>query len=84
MICPTWRDTLAPLVRYDEFGFPSSAVSWAARAMVFLLLRDTAPDYADLPVTVVAADDPIDPPPNSLVVDMGKLLRQARQDARQQ
>ena len=72
-----WQDTLAPLVRYDEFGFPSSA-SWAARAMVFLLLCDT--DYADLPVTVVAANDRIDPPPDSLVVDMGKLLRQAQRD----
>ena len=32
----------------------------------------------------VAADDPIDPPPDSLVVDMGKLLRQAQRDDRQQ
>ena len=23
VVCSTWRDTLAPLVRYDEFGFPS-------------------------------------------------------------
>ena len=35
-----------------------------------------------LPVTVVAADDPIDPPPDSLVVDMGKLLRQAQRSTR--
>lgn len=79
VICPTWRATLAPLVRYDEFGYPSSA-SWGARSMVFLLLRDISPDYAHLPVTTVAADSPIEPPPGSLVVDMRKLLRQAQGD----
>ena len=80
VICSTWRDTLAPLVRYDEFGFPSSAVSWAARAMVFLLLRDMAPDYAHLPITVVSADDPIEPSSDSLVVDMRNLRLQAQRD----
>ena len=78
VICSTWRDTLAPLVRYDEFGFPSSAVSWAARAMVFLLLRDMAPGYAHLPITVVSADDPIEPSLDSLVVDMRNLRLQAQ------
>ena len=48
--------------------------------MMFFLLREMTPDYTHLPVTVVAADDPIDPPPDSLVVDMGKLLRQAQRD----
>ena len=82
VVCSTWQDTLAPLVRYDEFGFPSSAASWAPASMVFLLLREMTPDYTHLPVTVVAADDSIDPPPDSLVVDMGKLLRQAQRSTR--
>ena len=78
VVCSTRQDTLAPLVRYGEFGFPSSAASWAPASMVFFLLREMTPDYTHLPVTVVAADDPIDPPPDSLIVDMGKLLRQAQ------
>ena len=82
VICSTWRDTLAPLVRYDEFGFPSSATSWTASAMVFLLLREMAPDYAHLPITVVSADAPIEPPPDSLVVDMRNLRLQAQRDDR--
>ena len=80
VIRPGWQDTLAPLVRYDEFGLPSSFAPWTPGSMIFLLLRDIAPDYAHLPVTHVAGDDPIDPPPDSLVVDMGKLLRQAQRD----
>ena len=74
-----WGDTLAPLVRH-EFGRPSSVGAWAPDAMVYLLLREIAPDSADLPVMVVAADEPIDAPPGSLVVDMGTLLRQAQRD----
>ena len=78
-----WQDTLAPLVRYDEFGLPSSSSAWAPAPMIFLLLRVIAPDYIHLPITTVAADDPIDLPPGSLVVDMGTLLRQAQRDDRQ-
>ena len=69
LIRPNWRDTLAPLVRYDEFGARSST-SWAARSMVFFLLREIAPEQVHLPVTIVSADDPLEPPPDSLVVDM--------------
>ena len=80
VIRPGWQDTLAPLVKYDEFGLPSSFPAWAPASMVFLLLREMTPDYTHLPVTVVAADDPIDPPPDSLVMDMSSLLRQAQRD----
>ena len=75
LIRPNWRDTLAPLVRYDEFGSRSSA-SWAAHSMVFLLLREIAPEQVHLPVTVVPPDDPLEPPPDSLVIDMrtGRLF----------
>jgi len=76
-----WQDTLAPPVRYDEFGLPSSSHPvLVPDRMVFLLLRDIAPCHAHLPVTVVAADDPIDPPPDSLVVDMRNLRLQAQRD----
>lgn len=82
VIRPTRRNTLAPLVRYDEFGHPSSVSKWTPAPMVFLLLRDMAPDYAHLLISSVAADDPIEPPPNRLVVDMRKLSFQARRDDR--
>ncbi len=81
VIRPGWQNTLAPLVRYDEFGLPSSShAALVPRDMVFLLLRDMIPDYAHLPVTHVAAGGPIDPPPGSLVMDMSSLLRQAQRN----
>lgn len=83
VIRPGWQDTLAPLVKYDEFGLPSSFAPWTPGPMAFLLLRDMIPDYAHLPVTHVAADGPIDPPPDSLVMDMSSLLRQAQRNDRQ-
>ncbi len=68
-----WQDTLAPPVRYDEFGLPSSFPDWGALGMVSLLLRELAPDSAHLPVISVAADGRITPPPDSLVVDMRRM-----------
>ena len=81
VIRPAWQDTLAPLARYDEFGRPSSAMRpWTAGFMVALLLRDMAPAQAHLPITAVSADEPIAPPPDSLVVDMRNLRLQAQRD----
>lgn len=69
-----WQDTLAPPARYDEFGLPSSyAAAFVPSSMMFLLLREMAPEHAHLPVVHVAADGPIEPPPGSIVVDMRKL-----------
>ena len=83
VIRPAWWETLAPLVRYDEFGRPSSLVRpWTVRHMVVVLLRAMAPDHAALPVTAVFADDPIDPPPDSLVIDMRNLRLQAQRNDR--
>ena len=82
VIRPAWRETLAPLVRYDEFGLPSASRLRTASHMVVVLLREMAPDHAALPVTAVFAYDPIDPPPDSLVVDMRNLRLQAQRDDR--
>ncbi len=68
-----WQDTLAPLTRYDEFGIPSSSAAWGPKPIVSLLLREMAPEQIHLPVAVVSADDPIEPPSDTLVVDMRGL-----------
>lgn len=39
-IIPTWYETLAPAAYYDEFGRPSSARPYVAKAMVRLLQRE--------------------------------------------
>ena len=76
----TWRDTLAPLVRYDEFGLPSSCTAWAPAPVVHLLLHEIAPEQVHLPITSVSADGSIHPPPDSLVVDMRNLRLQAQRN----
>jgi Glucosyl transferase GtrII len=74
IICARWQDSIAPGVRYDEFGIPSSAQSWSPRAMAYLLLREMNLGRTSMPIEVAPADGPVNPPPDTLVVDMHKLL----------
>ena len=53
-----------------EFSIPSSYPEWNPRPMVFLLLREMFPEYSHIPVRSVGAGDVMEPPPDSLVVDM--------------
>ena len=64
------RDTFAPLL-WREFGRPSMRFS---RHMAILLLRELAPEHADLPIEGVRRNDPNrrPPPPDILVVDVWK------------
>ena len=72
LILPTREDTFAPLRRL-EYGQPSAQVVSVARAMVRLVLRETAPAYSGIPVTTARFDEPATPPPGSLVVDLREL-----------
>ena len=69
---PTPEATFAPL-RQLEVGRPSSHVRASLQAMVFLVLRETAPAYAHLPVIPVRPHDPLTPLPDSLVLDLRDL-----------
>ncbi len=70
-----WKDTLAPLMRYDEFGMSSSSPGWTIPHMVRLILRETAPKYVALPVIVVSPDHPTELPFDSFVVGMRNLKK---------
>ena len=72
VIGSTKGDTLAPLRRY-EFGTPSSSDTVVARSMAILLIREKESEEVEMPITAVAADALINPPPTSLVVDMRRL-----------
>ena len=69
-----WNDTLAPLVRYDEFGLPSSSQPWVPRAMAWLILQARHSRYAALVSSASVGDGPA--PPGSTVIDLGKALRE--------
>ena len=75
IICARWYDSIAPGVRYDEFGLPSSAHPWSPAPMVYLLLREKNSERADIPIEIAPANGPADPPPDALVMDMRELLK---------
>ncbi len=39
LVPSTWMNSFAPLVRYDEFGLPSSAQPWTLQGMAWLTLK---------------------------------------------
>jgi hypothetical protein len=71
----TWRDSFAPAVRYDEFGFPSSVQPWVPRAAIYILLRERHFERPNLPVELAPLEDPAEQPSGALVVDMRTLSR---------
>lgn len=73
VIGSTWRDAIAPAVRYDEFGFPVSAQPWAPGPAMRLVVRELDPAQSGIPIEVAPADGPIKPPSGALVVDMRRL-----------
>ena len=70
-----WNDTLAPVVRYDEFGLPSSCASWVPKAMAGLILQAKHSPYADLVSSASSVGDG-PAPSGSTVIDLGKALRE--------
>jgi hypothetical protein len=68
-------DTLAPIVRYDEFGLPSSSQPWAPRAMAWLILHAAHSPSADK-ISSISAVGVGPAPPGSTVIDFGKALRE--------
>jgi hypothetical protein len=73
VIGSTWQDSVAPMVRYDEFGLPFSAQPWALAPAVHLLLRELGYPPGGMPVEVAPVGGRIKPPDGALVVDMRKL-----------
>jgi hypothetical protein len=67
-----WDDGLT-LVRYDEFGTPSSCKPWVPEGMVNCALRDLGRPSDGVTVTQVDPDAAGQVPPNAAVVDMRML-----------
>jgi hypothetical protein len=74
-IAPHWSDSIAPVIRYDEFGLISSFAEWVPLSLTRLILRETSPTSSNLSIMVVKGEWSGVPPPRSVVVDM-RLLKQ--------
>lgn len=69
-----WRDSFAPSVLGDEFGYPSTALPWSRLALTRLAVAEVRPDLASMRVT--EADSAAAPPgPGETVIDWGAVLR---------
>jgi hypothetical protein len=75
LICAGRQDSIAPGVRYDEFGLPSSSQPWTLAPMIYLLLREKNLEQAGIPIEIVPANEPMNPPHDALVIDMHELLK---------
>ena len=77
---PFFRRGAAPLVRYDEFGVPSSYLPWVPIPVVLLTLQERRNQAVRPAIDVLAWDAPTIPRttrPGEVLVDMRKL-RQRR------
>ena len=74
-VLATWSDSLAPVVRYDEFGCPSSSAPWVPTAMAWLILQARHSSYTD--VVSSASTVGHGPAPSGFtVIDLAKALRE--------
>lgn len=68
-----WQESLAPVVRYDEFGMPSSADQWVPKGMVWLLLKsEHEPTAAKLSTAKVGRLSAA--PKGSTVIDLAQAI----------
>lgn len=67
-----WRDSLAPSVLYDEFGYPSTSLPWSAREIAWLVMRELRPSPDTTALRIL--DGP-DADSTATVIDWGVTLR---------
>jgi hypothetical protein len=72
-ILACWCDNTAPVVRYDEFGLPSTSRYWVPIPMTYLVLRDIAPAKAHLRVIVADRAHPLSAYRGSYIINMHAL-----------
>lgn len=73
VIRATRQDTLAPYVRRDEFGLPSTSQNWVPVPMAQLVLEEVAPQNTDLSVTSSTAGEIHGLSGHTLFIDMRQI-----------
>ncbi len=73
LIPPGWTDSVWPVVRYDEFGIPSSFPKWGTEPLARILLLEINPAYRDLPIHVIASKEEFSSLKGAVLIDLGNL-----------
>jgi hypothetical protein len=68
-----WYHSIAPDVRYDEFGFPFSARNYSLKAAVSQSVNELRFSKVGIPIEIAASEGPRQPPPGFLLLDMRKI-----------
>ncbi|GBQ41057.1 hypothetical protein AA11237_2577 [Acidocella aminolytica 101 = DSM 11237] len=69
-----WQDSLAPFVRYDEFGTPSSQAAWSAPGLIWAILNaEHSPNVNELKTAVVGPAGQA--PKGATIVNLDRALR---------
>jgi hypothetical protein len=76
-IRPEWYEGATSLVRYDDFGLPSSCQPWVPEGMVKCAIREIGGDANRITVVNLAQDEAGKIPPSAAIIDM-KSLKQFR------
>jgi hypothetical protein len=76
-IRPDWADGVTSVVRYDDFGLPSSCQPWVPEGMVKCAIREIGGNADRITVVQFAHDEAVKTPPGAAVIDM-RTLKQFR------
>jgi hypothetical protein len=72
-IRPDWYEGLTSVVRYDEFGLPSSCQPWVPEVMVKFAIREIGGDANRINVVHFASKEAEKVPAGTVVIDMRSL-----------
>ena len=71
-----WQDSIAPVMRYDEFGRPSTSAWWARETTIYILLNENDPSYRNIPVKIINSPDEVKSRSNGVtIVDLRTLRK---------
>jgi hypothetical protein len=81
VIRPDSRDSIAPGITFDEFGLLSTYPPWTPEPMIRLMLRDMNLDYMKVEIKSCTADELVDTPEGTMVIDMRNINKFKLQDS---
>ncbi len=70
-----WNDSMAPIVRFDEFGLPSTSQPWVQIRILPLLISELSDKKINIPVEIISLSDvaKLKGTPDTLLINMKEI-----------